>query len=178
MQMSAVSIVPQDHGALGYTEFNNSRALLHTSDQIFARMCVTLAGRCVEKHFFQQFTTGDKDDLQKATYLAYLYVATYGFQSKTISYNYFSSFRRIYGDDVASEIDAEVHSLVARAFAIAEATVKDNIDAIQTVAEALLDRDNLFSDDIAKMIGPASSSKRNSNLGIVNPKDHPLPIPV
>jgi ATP-dependent Zn protease len=162
---------------LGYTEFNNSAALLHTSDQIFARMSVSLAGRCAERQFFKQLTTGDRDDLQKATRLAYLYVATYGFQGKTVSYNYFSSFRRIYSDEVASEIDQEVQSLVAKAFALAESTVNENVNAIKKVAEALLERDSLYSDDIAKMIGPPSSKSKNvGDLDLPEAK-HPV-IPV
>lgn len=43
--------------------------------QIIDRMCMTLGGRCAERVFFDQITTGAQDDLQKVTQMAYSQVS-------------------------------------------------------------------------------------------------------
>jgi RecA/RadA recombinase len=155
-QMVAVSIVPDEEGALGYTQYGNRGSVLHTSEQVFAKMCVALAGRYAEEHFVGKLTTGARDDLQKVTALAYYAVSTYGFADSNLSYEALTSFRRIHGDSVADKIDKSAEQLVAKASATARAMVREHSGQIETVAKALLDRDVLQYEDVLQLLGPST----------------------
>ncbi len=155
-EMLAVSIVPDSDGALGYTQYNNKNSVLHTNEQVFAKMCVALAGRYSEQFFMKRLTTGARDDLQKVTALAYYSVATYGFDKNFVSYDDLASFRRIYGEDVASQIDADVKAVVSRASEIAKSLVKQHWDSVDKVASTLLERDTLTYRDMQGILGPSA----------------------
>ena len=155
-EMLAVSIVPDSDGALGYTQYNNKNSVLHTNEQVFAKICVALAGRYSERFFMKRLTTGARDDLQKVTALAYYSVASYGFHNNFISYDDLASFRRIYGSDVARQIDADVREVVSKAAEIARTLVKEHWDSVDKVATTLLERDTLTFHDMQEILGPSS----------------------
>ena len=173
-EMMAVSIVPDSDGALGYTQYNSKNNLLHTDEQVFAKICVALAGRYSEQYFMKRLTTGARDDLQKVTALAYYSVASYGFDRSFISYDDLASFRRIYGPDVANKIDADVKTVVAKASSIARTLVKQHWDSVDKIAQTLLERDVLTFHDMQEILGPSAFIPKGA--GDVGTSQLPAPV--
>ena len=52
-----VSIIPRGKG-LGYAQYLPKEQYLHTTEQLYDRMCMTLGGRASEQVFFNRITTG------------------------------------------------------------------------------------------------------------------------
>ena len=52
-----VSIIPRGKG-LGYNQFVPKESYLHSTEQLFDKMCMSLGGRASEKIFFNRITTG------------------------------------------------------------------------------------------------------------------------
>jgi len=68
-----VSIIPRGKG-LGYAQYLPREQYLHTTEELFDKMCMTLGGRASEEVFFSRVTTGAQDDLKKVTASAYAQV--------------------------------------------------------------------------------------------------------
>ena len=77
-----VTIVPRGSGALGFAQYLPRELALYTQPQLLDMMCMTLAGRASEQHFFTDVSTGAADDLQKVTRIAQAQISTYGMSKK------------------------------------------------------------------------------------------------
>ena len=107
-----------------------------------------LGGRVAEALTLDDISTGASNDIMRATDIAREMVTKYGFSNKLGPVNYSSSEEVFLGNDftahknyseaVAREIDEEVKNLIDEAYAEAERLLKDNMDILIRVAEALL----------------------------------------
>lgn len=161
-EMLAVSIVPDNKGALGFTRYSNKNNVLYTKEQVFAKICVLLAGRYSEQYFMNRETTGARDDLSRVTGLAYYSVASYGFHNHLTSFEDFRASKRMYGEEVSKEIDNDVKEIIMKANGIAKDLVNKHWDAVDKVAKALLQKDTLTYLDMQEILGPSSCSPRDS----------------
>merc|ERR1712198_751564 len=76
-----VTIIPRGGGALGFAQYLPKELALHTREQLYDMICMTLAGRAAEETFFGRITTGAADDLNKVTKIAYAITQMYGMGS-------------------------------------------------------------------------------------------------
>jgi cell division protease FtsH len=107
-----------------------------------------LGGRVAEKLTLDDISTGASNDIQRATEIARDMVTKYGFSDKLGPVNYSSgeevflgkdlSTRQNYSEEVASEIDEEVHNIIVECFAECEKILSTKLDKLKTVADALL----------------------------------------
>lgn len=107
-----------------------------------------LGGRVAEALMLDDISTGASNDIMRATEVARDMVTKYGFSEKlgTVSYsnseevflgNDFTTHKN-YSDEVAREIDDEIKRIITEAYIEAEKLLKDNMDILTRVAEALL----------------------------------------
>ena len=107
-----------------------------------------LGGRVAEALTLDDISTGASNDIMRATEVARDMVTKYGFSERlgTVSYsnseevflgNDFTTHKN-YSDEVAREIDDEIKRIITEAYAEAEKLLKDNMDILTRVAEALL----------------------------------------
>ena len=158
--VTEVSILPGEDGALGCTKYASSGKLLHTNDMLMVKMVVALAGQVSEKAFFGGLTTGGRDDLFKLTKIAYMRVANFGMEDGfKVSYGGQANFARSYGERVTEAIDARVFEIVERVLKRSEALVFQNLGTIGKVAKTLLETDLLDHEDITAIIGPRPMSR-------------------
>jgi AFG3 family protein len=73
-----VTIIPRSKGALGFAQYFINENQLQTKQELLDRICFILGGRCAEKYFFKEVTTGAYDDFEKAYNLAYQIVTKFG----------------------------------------------------------------------------------------------------
>ena len=107
-----------------------------------------LGGRVAEALTLDDISTGASNDIMRATEIAREMVTKYGFSEKLGPVNYSSSDEVFLGNDftthknyseaVARDIDDEIKKLVEEAYVEAERILKENMDILTRVAEALL----------------------------------------
>jgi len=167
-----VSIIPRG-SALGVTQFlpTEDRHLM-TKKQTLARIAMALGGRVAEEIVFGQQTTGAQDDIKRATRLARAMVCELGMSEKLgpIAYGEneesiflgreMASRREDYSEDTAREIDQEVRRIVEEQYDTARRIIGDNRERLDRLAEALLERETLDSEEIEAALQGRELPKR------------------
>ena len=168
-----VTIIPRGM-ALGITmQLPTEDRYLMTKAEIVDRIMVLLGARAAEELIFQENTTGAYDDLQKATTLARKMVMEFGMSPKlgpiALGKKHEQVFlgrdiveERNYSEEVASQIDTEVRSIIDTCYANAYHLLESNIDKLHRLAEALLEKETIESDEVDRLLSdsPAPSAQR------------------
>ncbi len=158
-----VSIIP--HGlALGVTQ-QLPKEDRHTMSRSRAEstICVLLGGRVAEELVLGELTSGASNDLNQMTDLARKMVCEWGMSEKLGPLTFGKKEEQIflgreiaqhrdYSEQTAQEIDREVHRLVEECFQKVTGLVKENVDALNRLAEALLIYETLDSDDVDRLV--------------------------
>ncbi|MDD4565245.1 MAG: ATP-dependent zinc metalloprotease FtsH [Eubacteriales bacterium] len=124
-----------------------------TKTQMTEQIIHLLGGRVAEKLTLNDISTGASNDIERATEIARDMVTKYGFSDRLGPVNYSSSdevflgkdfsTRKNYSEEMASEIDEEIRTIVEDAFATAEKLLTENIGKLHTIAEVLLEIETL-----------------------------------
>ena len=116
-----------------------------------ARLMVLLGGRAAEIHKFGEPSTRAEDDLREAGALARRMVERWGMTGRfelTGSYT-----GNITTPDEGLRSNQEVRKLLAKAEQAAIMIIKDNDKRLVPIAEALIERETLTLDEIARLGG-------------------------
>lgn len=154
-----VTIVPRGK-ALGAAWYLPQERQITTKEQLLDQMCSILGGRAAEELTFGQISTGAQNDLERATKQAYAMVTIFGMSEKIGNLSYYDStgqsdfsFTKPYSEKTAELIDAEVKEIVETAYARAKQILQTHQEQHRQVAEMLLEREVIFSDDLEKILG-------------------------
>ena len=99
-----------------------------------------LGGRVAESLTLDDISTGASNDIQRATDIARDMVTKYGFSERIGTVNYSNSEEVFLGNDFTTHknYSDEVKKIISDAYAEAERLLKENMDILTRVAEALL----------------------------------------
>ncbi|GAF01662.1 ATP-dependent zinc metalloprotease FtsH [Saccharicrinis fermentans] len=168
-----VTIVPRGK-ALGAAWYLPEERQLTTTEQMLDEMCSALAGRAAEELEFGKISTGALNDLEKVTKQAYAMIAYYGMGRGLGNVSYFDSsgqneygFTKPYSEDTAQVIDQEVSKLIEEQYQRAKDILRSNKDKHAQLANLLLEREVIFSEDLEAIFG-----KRKVNKHIVQLDDN------
>ncbi|KAL8429599.1 hypothetical protein Efla_007456 [Eimeria flavescens] len=131
--------------------------------ELFARLCVCMAGRAAEKLAFGEdaVSTGASSDIRTATQLAFNMVATWGMSSQLGPLAYSSAARSNFiSSETARQVELEVKALVTAAEARASALLRRRWRCVSLLTEALLEKETLSGEEIAALIDPKGSWMR------------------
>jgi cell division protease FtsH len=116
-----------------------------------------------EKLFYEETTTGAKQDLQQATDMARRMVCewgmselgpiTYGQEDEPIFIGKEIARHKEYSEDTARRIDAEVAAILDRQRRTAEQIVEDHKAELEKLAEALIAQETLSDDEVRVILG-------------------------
>ena len=159
-----VTIIPRGIAALGYTmHLPKEDRYIQTRDELSDELVVALAGRAAEEIIFRKISTGAANDFQQVTRIATAMVKNYGMSTLgVVSYadqNQNTFLRQImggapdYSDQKAAEIDREVRRIVTDAHKRAKDVLERYSDALRAVAERLLEKESMTSDELREMAG-------------------------
>jgi cell division protease FtsH len=158
-----VTIIPRGM-ALGVTQtlpeedrYNLTRA------QMVATIRYAMGGRAAEELVFQHLSTGAANDLQQATKIAHEMVCTYGMSERIgpVSFSDDSAdvflgrdfvSRKNYSEQKAREIDEELTRILSENYDSAKQTLSENLQVLERIAEALLERETLEGADLALLL--------------------------
>ncbi|XP_059762002.1 paraplegin isoform X3 [Balaenoptera ricei] len=156
-----VSIAPRTNAALGFTQILPRDQHLFTREQLFERMCMALGGRASESISFNRVTSGAQDDLRKVTRIAYSMVKQFGMAPSIGPISFPEAQdgvpgigRRPFSQGLQQMMDHEARLLVAAAYRHTEKVLRDNLDKLQALANALLEKEVINYEDIEALIGP------------------------
>lgn len=154
-----VTIVPRGK-ALGAAWYLPEERQITTFEQMMDEMTATLGGRASEEVNFGMISTGALNDLERITKQAYAMVTYFGLNKKIGNISFYDSsgqqeysFTKPYSEKTAQIIDEEVHKLVELAYEKAVKLLKDNKDKVDQLAQLLLDKEVIFSEDLEKIFG-------------------------
>ena len=171
-----VTIVPRGM-ALGAAWYLPEERQLTNEEHILDELCSLLGGRAAEQLFLEQTSTGALNDLERATKQAYSMVAFYGMSDKLKDVSFYDStgrydygFVKPYSEETAKLIDEETKRIIADQMARAKQILVDHADGHHALAQLLIEREVITSEDVERILGPRPWKSRGDELLEVNEK--------
>ncbi|MDD3741905.1 MAG: ATP-dependent zinc metalloprotease FtsH, partial [Bacteroidales bacterium] len=160
-----VTIIPRGR-ALGAAWYLPEERSLTTKEQLLDEMCSALGGRASEEIIFNKISTGALNDLEKVTKQAFAMVGFFGMSEKIGNLSFYDStgqneygFTKPYSEKTAELLDIEVKKLVEEQYEKAKSILKSNITGLTQLAETLLEKEVIFSEDLEKVFGKRKYAK-------------------
>jgi AFG3 family protein len=154
-----VTIIPRGR-ALGAAWYLPEERQLTTREQILDEMAYALGGRAAEELIFGKISTGALNDLEKITKQAYAMVSFFGMSDKVGNISFYDSsgqsdfgFTKPYSEKTAELIDQEVNLIISESYVRAKEVLKNNMKGLTELAELLLEKEVIFSEDLERIFG-------------------------
>ena len=164
-----VTIVPRGK-ALGAAWYLPEERQITTTQALLDQMCATLAGRAAEEIFLGRISTGAANDLEHTTKIAYAMVAYYGMSENLPHINYYDmqgdgyGLTKPYSDKTAELIDREATDIVRREYERAKKLLGEHAEGLQQLAQLLLDREVIYTEDVEHIFGKRQWISRTDEL--------------
>ena len=164
-----VTIVPRGK-ALGAAWYLPEERQITTREQLQDEMCATLGGRAAEELVLGKISTGASNDLERVTKQAYAMVVYFGMSDKLPNLNYYDStgqdwgFTKPYSEETAKLIDTEVQKIINEQYDRAKRILSENKEGHSKLAQVLLDREVIYSEDVEHIFGKRSWISRSQEI--------------
>ena len=157
-----VTIIPRSYAG-GYAMMvPKEEKYTETKTELLEEITGLLGGRVSEEINFGEITTGAHNDFEKATKIARAMVTEYGMsdlgpvqleqQSESVFIGRDYNKTRNFSDTVAHEIDIEIRKIMDECYKKATKILKDNIDLVHLIANALLEKETLTHEEIEYLV--------------------------
>src|SRR6202049_2617489 len=177
--------------ALGWTmSLPTEDRYLVSKGELIDQLAQILGGRCSEELIFGEdnITTGASDDIRKATNLARKMVTEWGMSDKlrplTFGERQEMVFlgrdlgeQRNYSEDIASEIDQEVHHLVESAFLRAKEVLRRREKVLRALASRLVEVETMDAPEMERIIKEAEAHSGVASVNGSGPVPEAPPVP-
>lgn len=164
-----VTIVPRGK-ALGAAWYLPEERQITTREQLLDEMCATLGGRAAEELFLGKISTGASNDLERVTKQAYAMVVYFGMSEKLPNLNYYDStgqdwgFTKPYSEETSRLIDQEVQKIINEQYERAKQILRDNQKGHNQLAQVLLEREVIYSEDVEHIFGKRAWISRSEEI--------------
>ncbi len=153
-----VTIVPRGQ-ALGAAWYLPEERTIITKEQMLDEICSLLGGRAAEEVFLGHVSSGALNDLERVTKRVYGMVAYLGMSESLSNLCYYNvqgdyNFTKPYSEKTAELIDVEVKRMVAEQYERARKLLLDNAAKHNALADLLVDREVIFTEDVERIFGP------------------------
>ena len=132
--------------------------------RLLAHIIFALGGRVAEEIIFGEQTTGAQNDFEQATSLArrmvtqwgmsHLGPLTFGRRDEQVFLGKELGVHQDYSEETAIAIDKAVHDIVTDCYKKARNILETNLEGLKLLADALLERETLVTEDIDEILGP------------------------
>ncbi len=163
-----VSIIPRGR-AMGVTMYLPEQEKYNeTRDGLHIRICTLLGGRVAEEIIFSSITSGASNDIERATAIARKMVCEWGMSEKLgplafgekegeVFLGRDMGHMKNYSEATAVEIDEEIKRIVKDNYERTRLILQEQKAALVTVAEALLEKENLDGAEIRALVFGSST---------------------
>ena len=184
-----VSIIPRGRAG-GFTiNLPEDDKNFMTKTELTDMVTALLGGRAAEAVFLEDISTGAQNDLERATKIVRAMVTEYGMSEKlgplTLGQKHDQqvflgrdiSRQPNYSEEVASEIDREISSIVENCYRKAESLLEENSETVEKIVAALKEHETLNSEQIHKIMNgeeldpPENKEKVNKTFKETKDKD-------
>ena len=170
-----ISIIPTGAGAAGYTmPLPEKDEMFNTKGKMLQYITTLLGGRVAEEIIFDDITTGASSDIKRATSTARAMVTQYGMSEHIglIAYGDEGdevfigrdlAHTRSYSEEVAKNIDAEIHRIVEECHENARKIILEYQDILHRCANLLLEKEKINREEFeALFVGRVLENTENS----------------
>ncbi len=174
-----VTIIPRGK-ALGAAWYLPEERQITTREQLLDEIAYALGGRASEELVFGKVSTGALSDLEKITKQAYAMVSFFGMSEKVGNVSFYDSsgqydfgFTKPYSEKTAEIIDNEVKQIIEESYIRAKEVLKAHMKGLTELAELLLDKEVIFSEDLERIFGKRTAEllKEKRKAGIPEDTD-------
>ena len=149
-----ITIIPRGRAG-GFTAYIPEDDVNYmTKKQMEDHLVGLLGGRVSEALVLEDISTGAQNDIQRATKIARAMITSYGMNEKLGPMSYGSDQDEVfmgkdfgkgkgYSEEIAAVIDKEMRKMIDTAYNKAERLLEENMDALERVAQALLEEETL-----------------------------------
>jgi AFG3 family protein len=160
-----VTIIPRGK-ALGAAWYLPEERSISTREHILDELAYALGGRAAEELVIGKISTGALSDLEKVTKQAYAMVAYFGMSDEIGNISFYDSsgqsdfgFTKPYSEKTAELIDHEAKKIVEVSYKKAKEVISANIAGLTKLAEQLLEKEVIFSEDLERIFGKRKGDK-------------------
>ena len=158
-----ITIIPRGR-ALGVTSYlPKEERYARSKEDLLRSLCMLMGGRAAEYLVFNHLTTGASNDIERATGLARRMVCelgmsenlgplTFGKKEEMVFLGREIASHKDYSEQTAELIDKEVRQMVEAAYDRALTLLRENLDKLNLVAQALLEREVLDGDQMNRLL--------------------------
>ncbi len=157
-----ITIVPRGQAGGYLWQVSEFDRVLASRSYYLDHIAVALGGRIAEELMFEHVSTGASSDIQQLTKTARAMVTKYGMsdlmgplqfgqQEELVFLGRELAEQRDYSEQVAEEIDSEVHRIVDQTYQRVHTMLSDNLARLTAVAQALIERETLNHDEFEEI---------------------------
>jgi len=166
-----VTIIPRGR-ALGLTQqLPMDEKHTHPRDYLLDNIAILMGGRAAEEIVLNTQTTGAGNDIERASDLARRMVCEYGMSEDLGPLSFGKSDEQIflgreiaqhrdYSEATAEKIDGEVKNIVTGSYDKTMHLLKSNLETLNTMANALLEKETLSGEDIDEIMARAKEERQ------------------
>jgi cell division protease FtsH len=151
-----------------------------TRSELLDQLKTFLGGRVAEALVLDEISTGAQNDLERATSLARKMICEFGMSDALgpISFGHRDEQvflgrdigrDRNYSEEVAYAIDQEVRRIIEDAYAKTEEILKNNLDKLKAIAEALMVYETLEANQLEQLMKDGKIAENNNAEQISDP---------
>lgn len=145
---------------LGHTMTDPIERVHETKMHLLEQIAVMMGGRAAESLVFEDVTTGASDDIEKATKVARAMVTRFGMSELgPVNLDGEKTFyeQSEVSPEMSAKIDTQVKHLTDDAYRKATTVLTKLRDKLDLLAEELLIKETIDSEDFVRLIGPKNS---------------------
>lgn len=187
-----VTIIPRGRALGVTTSLPIDEKHTYSKKYLEAMLSMLFGGRVAERLIFNELTTGAGNDIERASNLVRKMVCEWGMSDKMGPITYGAkeeelflgreiTKHRDFSEETGRFIDEEVKKIISAAEKRTTEILTENIDKLHALANALLEREILDSEEIDKVLrGEQLPPMTKNGNGVANgtPVQQPLPAPV
>ncbi len=170
-----VSIIPRGRAG-GYTlMLPKEERNYATRSELREQLRTLLGGRVAEALVLEEISTGAQNDLERATELARKMICEFGMsevlgpitfgrrQDAQVFLGRDIARDRNYSEEVAYSIDKEVRRLIEDAYEKTETMLRENMDKLHLIANALIEKETLEASELEQLMRDGRITEKPAN---------------
>ena len=141
----------------------------YSRDDLTNNICILMGGRAAEEMMLNTQTTGSENDIENASDLARKMICEYGMSEELGPLSFGKkkgeiflgrefTQHRDYSEMTAQKIDEEISDIVIGAYKRTARLIKDNLDTLHRLANALLEKETLNRSEIDELMADVEKS--------------------
>ncbi len=164
-----ITIIPRGR-SLGATWYLPEERVNHHVEHFMHKLAGLVGGRVAEQQLLGVTSTGALNDLERTSKTAYAMVAYYGMSEKVGNISFFDGsgqrdmFTKPFSERTAEVIDEEVRRIVDEAVATARDIIVAERQNIERLADLLLEKETIFTEDIESILGKSAQQDEKDAL--------------